>query len=72
MVILGDRHEDHLCAIEQNVSCMIVCNHAEVAEDIKIAAERNQCVIIQSSLDTFTVARLINQSIPVKHIMKKE
>lgn len=72
LVILGDRHEDHLCAIEQNVSCMIVCNHAEVAEDIKIAAERNQCVIIQSSLDTFTVARLINQSIPVKHIMKKD
>ena len=29
-------------------------------------------MIIQSSLDTFTVARLINQSIPVKHIMKKD
>lgn len=72
LVILGDRHEDHLCAIEQNVSCIIVCNHAEVAEDIKMAAEKNQCVVIQSALDTFTVARLINQSIPVKHIMKKE
>ena len=71
LVILGDRHEDHLCAIEQNVSCIIVCNHAEVAEDIKMAAEKNQCVVIQSALDTFTVARLINQSIPVKHIMKK-
>ena len=72
LVILGDRHEDHLCAIEQNVSCIIVCNHAEVAEDIKMAEEKNQCVVIQSALDTFTVARLINQSIPVKHIMKKE
>lgn len=72
LVILGDRHEDHLCAVEQNVSCIIVCNSAEVAEDIKKAADRNQCVIIQSSLDTFTVARLMNQSIPVKHIMKKE
>ena len=72
LVILGDRHEDHLCAIEQNVSCIIVCNHAEVAEGIKMAAEKNQCVVIQSALDTFTVARLINQSIPVKHIMKKE
>ena len=72
LVILGDRYEDHLCAIEQNVSCMIVCNNAEVSHDIVEAAERNQCVVIQSSLDTFTVARLINQSIPVKHIMKKE
>ena len=72
LVILGDRYEDHLCAIEQNVSCMIVCNNAEVSHDIVEAAERNQCVVIRSSLDTFTVARLINQSIPVKHIMKKE
>lgn len=72
LVILGDRYEDHLCAIEQNVSCMIVCNNAEVSNDIVEAAERNQCVVIRSSLDTFTVARLINQSIPVKHIMKKE
>lgn len=72
LAILGDRYEDHKCAIEQNVSCMIVCNHAEVSEDIKKAAEQSECVIIQSSLDTFSVARLINQSIPVKHIMKKD
>ena len=72
LVILGDRHEDHLCAIEQNVSCIIVCNHTEVEQDIKDAAEKNQCVIIQSALDTFSVARLINQSISVKHIMKKD
>lgn len=32
----------------------------------------NDCAIIRSPLDTFTVARLINQSIPVKHIMKKD
>lgn len=72
LVILGDRHEDHLCAIQENVSCMIVCNRAQVDGDIIEAAEKNQCVIIRSTLDTFTVARLINQSIPVKHIMKKE
>ena len=72
LVILGDCYEDYLCAIEQNVSCMIVCNNAEVSHDIVEAAENNQCVVIRSSLDTFTVARLINQSIPVKHIMKKE
>ena len=72
LVILGDRHEDHLCAVEQNVSCMIVCNHTEVTQDIKEAAEKNQCVIIESALDTFSVARLINQSIPVKCFMTKE
>ncbi|MGN0399314.1 MAG: putative manganese-dependent inorganic diphosphatase [Blautia sp.] len=72
LVILGDRHEDHLCAIQENVSCIVVCNSARIAEAIKEEAIKNDCVIISSPLDTFTVARLINQSIPVKHIMKKD
>lgn len=71
LVILGDRHDAHLCAMQHNVSCIIVCNDAGVSEDIKKAAVKNQCVVISTPLDTFTVARLINQSIPVKHIMKK-
>ena len=72
LVILGDRHEDHLCAIQENVSCIVVCNSAQIADAIKEEAIKNDCVIIRSPLDTFTVARLINQSIPVKHIMKKD
>lgn len=72
LVILGDRHEDHLCAIQENVSCIVVCNSAQIADEIKEEAIKNDCVIIRSPLDTFTVARLINQSIPVKHIMKKD
>nr|WP_296007200.1 putative manganese-dependent inorganic diphosphatase [uncultured Blautia sp.] len=72
LVILGDRYEDHLCAIEKNVSCILLCNNAEVSHDIVESADGNQCVIIRSPLDTFTIARLINQSIPVKHIMKKD
>lgn len=72
LVILGDREEDHLCAIEQNVSCIIVCVGGGVSEEIKQRAEKNHCVIIATQLDTFTVARLINQSIPLKYIMKKD
>lgn len=71
LVILGDRHEDHLCAIRKNVSCILVCSSTSVSDDVKNAAEKNQCVVIVSPLDTFTVARLINQSIPIKHLMKK-
>lgn len=72
LVIMGDRHEDHLLALSKNVSCIIVCNGAYISDEIKKEAVKNQCVIIQSPLDTFTVARLINQSIPVKHLMKKD
>ncbi len=72
MLILGDRTEDHLQAIKQNVSCIIVGMGIEVSEEVvKLAHERN-IIVIMSPHDTFTISRLINQSIPVKFIMKKD
>ncbi len=72
MLILGDRTEDHLQAIKQNVSCIIVGMGIEVSEEVlKLAHERN-IIVIMSPYDTFTISRLINQSIPVKFIMKKD
>ena len=72
LVILGNRYEVQLCAIELNVSCIIVCQGAPVARTIKKMAEERNIVVISSPHDTFTVARLVNQSIPVKHFMNKE
>lgn len=43
-----------------------------MSKTIKKLAEERQCVVISTPHDTFTVARLINQSIPVKHFMSKE
>lgn len=72
MLIMGDREEDHLQAIEQNVSCIIVGMGIEVSQKvIKLAHEKN-IIIIMSPYDTFTIARLINQSIPVRYIMKTD
>lgn len=72
LVILGNRYEVQLCAIELNVSCIIVCQGASIARTIKKMAEERGIVLISSPHDTFTVARLVNQSIPVKHFMTKE
>ena len=72
LVILGDRYEVQLCAIELNVSCIVVCQSAQVTKTIKKMAEERNIVVISSPHDTFTVARLINQSIPVKHFMMKD
>ena len=72
LVILGNRYEVQLCAIELNVSCIVVCQNAQVTRTIKKMAEERNVVVITSPHDTFTVARLINQSIPVKHFMMKD
>ncbi len=72
MVILGNRYESQLCAIEMNAGCIIVCMGAKVSMTIQKLAEERKCAIISTPYDTFTVARLINQSMPISHFMKSE
>lgn len=72
MIIMGDREEDHLQAISQNVSCIIVGLGIQVSENVMKLAHEKDIIIISSLYDTFTIARLINQSIPVRYIMKTE
>ena len=72
MIIMGDREEDHLQAISQNVSCIIVGLGIQVSENVMKLAHEKDIIIISSPYDTFTIARLINQSIPVRYIMKTE
>lgn len=72
LVILGNRTEDQLCAIEENGSCLIVCLNAKVPKTIQKLAAEKDVVIITTPYDTFTVARLIHQSIPIKYFMKKD
>lgn len=72
LVIVGDRDETHICAIEENASCMVVTGGMQVSSQVLEMANRRDCVIISTPYDTFTTARLINQSIPIKYFMRQE
>ncbi|MBE5825454.1 MAG: putative manganese-dependent inorganic diphosphatase [Butyrivibrio sp.] len=72
IVILGNRYETQLCAIELGASCIIVCEGAEVTRTIQSQAREHGTQVITTPHDTFVVARLINQSMPIDHIMKKD
>ena len=72
LVIVGNRYESQLCAIEMDASCLVICQGAEVSKTIRKLASERDVVIISTPHDTFTTARLINQSIPVKYFMTKE
>lgn len=71
LVLVGNRYEAQRCALELNVSCLVICNSMEVSDAIKDMAEERSIVVIRTHHDTYTAARLINQSIPVKHFMSK-
>lgn len=72
LVILGNRYEAQLCAIELEASCIVVCQGAQVSKTIKKLAEEREIVVITTPHDTYMVSRLINQSIPVRHFMTKD
>ena len=67
LLITGDRPDAQQYGIDANVGCIVVCHNAPIEDKIIRQAEEKQIVIIQTPYDTFTVARQINQSIPVRH-----
>lgn len=72
IVILGNRYESQLCAIEMSARCIVVCDGAKVSYTITKLAESRGCTIIKTPYDTYTVARLINQSMPVGYFMSAQ
>ena len=69
MVITGNRFESQFFAIETGVSCIILCTSAEPNETIIERAKNKGCIILSSPYDSYTVARLINQSMPIDFFM---
>lgn len=72
LVILGNRYESQLCAIEMEAACIIVCEGAAVSMTIKKLAQERGCTVITTPYDTYTAARLVNQSMPISFFMKTE
>lgn len=72
LVILGDRPEDHLNAVDMQASCMVIGMDVPVSEAIQSYAREKGTVIITTPHDSFAIARLIEQSIPVRALMVSE
>lgn len=72
IMIVGDRVDTQIYGIEMGVGCLILCLDAPVSPLVLQLAEERECSVIRTKLDTYTVARLINQSIPVRYFMRKE
>ena len=72
MVMLGDRYESQLCAIEMNAGCLIISMNTQPNDTILKLAKEHNCTIIRTPYDTFIAARLLNQSMTVGHFMVED
>ena len=71
IVLAGDRTDAQLACLECGIACLVVTSNAEIATEVQELAARQGVVLIKAVYDTYTCARLINQSIPVGMIMQK-
>ena len=72
LVIMGNREEDHLKALEAKACCLVICLDSKISDKVCEIAEKQNVTIIVTPYDTFTVAKTINQSVSVEYIMKTE
>ena len=72
IVIAGNRSDSQSKAIESGANCLVVTCGGEIDPEIIEMARGAKCVVMTTPVDTFTTARLINQSIPVGSIMTRD
>lgn len=72
IVVMADKKDSQLCSIEQGAACIIVCLGVTVDQEVLDAAKTHGCAVITTKNDSFTTARLLNQSVPIKSLMFKD
>lgn len=72
LVIVGGGAELQKFALDRGAGCLVVCYAAKVPPSVRKRAEESGCVIIVTPMDLSMCAKLINQSMPVAHIMRKD
>jgi manganese-dependent inorganic pyrophosphatase len=72
LAIVGNITARQAICIEAGCSCLVVCGASHVEPEIIRLAEEHQCVLITTEYDTFTGARLIHQSMPIRQFMQKD
>lgn len=69
IIIVGNRADSQMKSIEFGANLIIVTSGAEVDEEVVEYAKKQGCIIIMTPVDTFTTARLVNQSVPIGYVM---
>ena len=72
IVILTNRYESQLCAIEKEASLIIICNGAKVGRTIQRIAEETGVAIMTAPCDTYAAGKLMSQCAPISYYMTRD
>ena len=71
LVLVSNRYETQMCAVECGAGCIVVCCGAAVPRSILARAQEKGCRIITTPYDSYAAARLISTAAPVRHFMRR-
>ena len=72
IVILSNRYESQLFAIEKEASLLIICNGAKVGRTIQRIADETGVAIMTTPVDTYAAGKLISQCAPISYYMTRD
>ncbi|TYP58538.1 putative manganese-dependent inorganic diphosphatase [Thermosediminibacter litoriperuensis] len=72
LLIVGNRKDVQLMAVKSGIKILVVTGGHEVPGDVLETAGANGVTVIKVPYDTFDTVKLINESLPVRYIMKTE
>jgi manganese-dependent inorganic pyrophosphatase len=72
LVVLGDREDAQLAAIEHGAAALVITGDLLVSDRTLASAKQYGVLVISTGHHTFTAVRLINLSISTQHIMNRE
>lgn len=69
IVILANRAEGQLTAIELDAGCIVICAGSKVSRAICMLAEEKGCIILRTDYSTYAAGQMITQAAPIRHYM---
>ena len=72
VVIVANRSESQLAAIEMGAGCVVVCADSKVSRTIRMLAEEQGCIMIGTPKSTYVAGQMISQAAPIRHYMTTE
>ena len=69
IVILTNRAEGQLTAIERDAGCIVVCSGSQVSRAILMLAEEKNCIVLRTDCSPYVAGQLLPQAVPIRHYM---
>lgn len=69
IVVVSNRAESQLAALEMDAGCMIVCASSKLSRTMQMLAEEKGCIVISTQNSTYVTGQMLSQAAPIRHYM---